>query len=241
MVDGLSMIRPNAGFRAGSLPEPILATRSYPSFVPMLFRLVLCALALVAGVSTAHAEDTQASLKRFADGVQTLSAEFSQTQSDEEGRVTLISSGRMWLARPGRFRWDYQKPYLQQMICDGRKIWLYDPDLSQVSVRPAEQTLGGTPAALLSQKSLLADAFQLQDGGMEDGAHIVRLLPKSADSDFKSIELWLKAGVPQRMRFHDQLGSKTDIRFSAIQVNARLGEELFRFTPPKGTEVVEGQ
>ncbi|MGH8432002.1 MAG: outer membrane lipoprotein chaperone LolA, partial [Solimonas sp.] len=150
---------------------------------------------LVAAV--AQADDPQAALKRFADGVQTLSADFDQVQTDEDGRVTGSSSGRMSLSRPGRFRWAYDKPYTQLMVCDGRKIWLYDPDLAQVTVRPAEQALNGTPAALLSQRALLSDAFTLQDGGSEGGARIVKLLPRSADSDFKSIELWLAAGVPQ--------------------------------------------
>lgn len=207
----------------------------------MNVRFALVALALLLAMPAARAEDPQVALKRFVDAVQTLSAEFTQVQTDEHGQVTGNSSGHMWLARPGRFRWDYKQPYAQQMICDGRRIWLYDPDLSQVTVRPAEQTLGGTPAALLSQKALLSDAFTLQDAGSEAGASIVRLVPKAADGDFKSIELWLKNGVPQRMRFHDQLGSRTDVRFSAIQVNDRLDEARFRFTPPKGTEVVEGQ
>jgi len=205
----------------------------------MKFRAVFFALAMLS-LSPAHAEDPQAALKRFVDGVQTLSADFAQVQTDEDGKQTGSSSGTMALARPGRFRWTYQKPYDQLMVCDGRKIWLYDADLAQVTVRPAEQALSGTPAALLSQKALLSEAFTLQDGGSEGKAQIVKLLPKSVESDFKSIELWLIAGVPQRMRFHDQLGGRTDIRFSGIKSNPRLDEAQFRFTPPKGVEVVEG-
>lgn len=190
--------------------------------------------------ASAHAEDPQATLRRFVDGVQTLSADFTQVQSDEGGKVTGSSSGKLALSRPGRFRWSYEKPYSQLMVCDGKKIWLYDPDLAQVTVRSAEQALNGTPAALLSQKAMLSEAYTLQDGGSEAGASIVRLLPKSADGDFRSIELWLAAGVPQRMRFHDQLGGRTDIRFSAIKSNPKLDEAQFRFTPPKGVEVVDG-
>ncbi|HSW13088.1 MAG TPA: outer membrane lipoprotein chaperone LolA [Solimonas sp.] len=205
----------------------------------MKLRAVLLALALLSAPA-AQAEDPQATLKRFVDGVQTLSADFAQLQTDEDGKLTGSSSGTMALSRPGRFRWTYEKPYSQLMVCDGRKIWLYDPDLAQVTVRSAEQALSGTPAALLSQKALLSDAFTLKDGGREGGAQIVKLLPKSQDGDFKSIELWLAAGVPQRMRFHDQLGGSTDIRFSAIKSNLRLDDTQFRFTPPKGVEVVEG-
>lgn len=205
----------------------------------MKFRGFLCASALLF-TSATWAEDPKLALKRFVDGVQTLSAEFAQVQTDEDGKLTGSSSGKMTLSRPGRFRWTYEKPYEQLMVCDGRKIWLYDPDLAQVTVRSADQALTGTPAALLSQKALLSDAFTLQDGGSENGASVVKLLPKSADSDFKSIELWLAAGVPQRMRFHDQLGGSTDIRFSGIKTNPRLDDGQFRFVPPKGVEVVEG-
>lgn len=196
---------------------------------------------LLAGWSfSASAEDPQQTLKRFADNVQTLSAQFSQVQTDEDGRQVATSSGRMWLSRPGRFRWNYEQPYVQQMVCDGQKIWLYDPDLAQVTVRSAEQALQGTPAALLSQQALLSDAFVLADGGREGEANVVRLVPRSGDSDFKSIELWLVNGTPQRMRFHDQLGGLTDIRFSEIRQNAKLDAALFRFAPPKGVEVVDG-
>ncbi|PPE73009.1 outer membrane lipoprotein carrier protein LolA [Solimonas fluminis] len=205
----------------------------------MKLRLFAALLGL-ASILPAHAEDPQTTLRKFVDGVQTLTADFSQVQSDEAGKVTGTSSGKIALSRPGKFRWTYEKPYAQLMVCDGKKIYLYDPDLAQVTVRSAEQALSGTPAALLSQKALLGDAYTLQDGGSENGASIVRLLPKSQDGDFKSIELWLSNGVPQRMRFHDQLGGKTDIRFTAIKTNPKIDAAQFSFTPPKGAEVVDG-
>ncbi|AXQ29148.1 outer membrane lipoprotein carrier protein LolA [Solimonas sp. K1W22B-7] len=205
----------------------------------MKLRLFAALLGLAA-VLPAHAEDPQATLRKFVDGVQTLTADFSQVQSDEGGKVTGTSSGKLSLSRPGKFRWTYEKPYSQLMVCDGKKIWLYDPDLAQVTVRSAEQALNGTPAALLSQKALLSEAYTLQDGGKDNGASIVRLLPKSADGDFKSIELWLANGVPQRMRFHDQLGGRTDIRFTGIKTNNKVDADQFRFTAPKGVEVVDG-
>jgi outer membrane lipoprotein carrier protein len=112
--------------------------------------LLLCSLFS----SAVSAAEPRAALQRFLDGVQTLQAEFTQTQSDEQGQVTQTSGGRMWLARgergaQGRFRWDYQTPYAQQIVCDGERIWLYDPDLAQVTVRPAREALSGTPAAAL--------------------------------------------------------------------------------------------
>lgn len=201
----------------------------------------LPALALLAVALSPPAQaDARAELQRFIDGVQVLEARFEQKQTDEDGAVTATSSGTMAIARPGRFRWDYQAPYAQLMVCDGRKIWLYDPDLAQVTVRPAAEALAGTPAALLSQGGALAESFTLEDAGRDGEASVVRLTPKSADSDFRAIELSLRAGVPQRMTFFDQLGGTTEIRFSELRSGGRVDESRFRFVSPPGVEVVDG-
>lgn len=188
------------------------------------------------GLAQASPQDE---LKKFVDGVQTLSADFKQVQSDERGKVLTTSTGHMWLSRPGRFRWSYETPYQQLMVCDGKKLWMYDPDLSQVTIRPAGEALLGTPAALLSQRTTLSDQFALEDGGNDGKVQVVRLKPKSGDSDFKAIELTLKNGVPQRMKFLDQLGGSSAITFSKVESGSKPDEALFTFTVPKGTEVIE--
>lgn len=199
--------------------------------------LLFCAVA-----APAHAGPADDALKRFVDGVQTLSAHFEQVQVDEHGEILGKRSGQFDLARPGRFRWNYDEPYEQLMVCDGEKIWNYEPDLAQVTVRPAEQVLKGTPASLLAQKRQLGEAFAVESGGQQDGLDIVRLKPKGAEaqaSDFQSIELRLdRGGVPVRMKFFDALGGSTEVRFSAVKTGVKLDPALFRFTPPKGTEVV---
>ena len=149
------------------------------------------------------------------------------------------SAGEMILSRPGRFRWSYTQPYEQLIVCDGQKIWLYDPDLSQVSVRPAAEALSGTPAALLAQKSTLTDQFSIEELGQRQGSEGVRLRPLSADGDFEAIELWLSRGAPDRMVFLDRIGNRTEVGFSQIQVNGKVDEAQLRFKPPKGVEVVE--
>lgn len=203
--------------------------------------LLLCTLGagLLAGpAAAASAEDE---LKRFFDGVQSLSANFTQKQTDESGEVLSSTSGRMWLSRPGRFRWSYETPYEQLMVCDGEKIWMYDKDLAQVTVRPAAQALVGTPAALLSQQSSLLDEFSLEDLGVQGKDHVMRLKPKSADSDFKAIELTLQNGTPQRMKFLDQLGGTTEVLFTQVQGNVKIDPALLRFSPPEGAEVIEAE
>jgi outer membrane lipoprotein carrier protein len=193
---------------------------------------------LLLACGTAAASPETDALQKFVDTVQTLSARFEQVQKDEHGRVLQASSGRVWLSRPGRFRWSYEKPYTQLMVCDGRQLWQYDPDLKQALVRPAGATLQGTPAQLLTDRAALAQHFTVEGAGSEGGAQRLRLLPKAADSDFKSVELWLKDGVPVRMRFHDPLGGTSEVTFAGISTNTHLDSGLFGFTPPKGTEVV---
>ena len=205
---------------------------------------ILAVVAVMLGLSatataTASAQEAQAALERFVGGVQTLSAQFTQVQTDEQGKVLASSAGSMLLSRPGKFRWTYTTPYQQLIVCDGAKVWLYDEDLSQVTVRPAGDALRGTPAELLSQRVLLGETFEISDGGSQGKLRIVRLKPKQADSDFKSIELSLDGGTPVRMKFHDQLGGITDVAFNQVRLNPLLDAAQFRFTPPQGVEVVE--
>jgi outer membrane lipoprotein carrier protein len=193
----------------------------------------------------AWADTAQDALKRFTDGVQTFEAHFEQVQTTEKGQVSGRSSGHFWLERPGasggagKFRWAYEKPYQQATVCDGAKLWGYDPDLNQVTVREAKAALAGTPAELLSQKTALNTAFTVKDAGSEGDTRLVTLTPKSKDSDFKSIELTLdRNGAPLRMRFADQIGGRSEVSFSDVRTNQKIDTAQFQFTPPKGAEIV---
>ena len=153
----------------------------------MLRRLLVATLLALA--TTAQAETPEAALSRFLDGVQTFEAGFTQVQTDEKGRAEAPSVGQMALARPGRFRWEYQAPNTQLIVTDGSTLWLYDEDLKQVTVRPAAEALAGTPAALLSQKKTLTEAFTLSDDGSSGEIRKLKLTPKAAESDFKDVSL----------------------------------------------------
>ncbi|WP_420465348.1 outer membrane lipoprotein chaperone LolA [Panacagrimonas sp.] len=188
---------------------------------------------------TAHAASAEDELRQFVENVNTLSGRFVQTQTDEHGEIVSSGAGTVAISKPGRFRWAYEKPYVQLMVCDGERIWAYDPDLAQVTVRPAGEALAGTPAELLSQKARLSDTFRIEDRGMERDLRRVHLQPRAEDSEFQSIELWLRDGVPQRLRFTDPLGGASDVELRDLEVNPKLDAARFVFEVPAGTEVVE--
>ena len=204
-----------------------------------LLALFSLALMMVAAHAAESGDAARASLARFLDGVQTFEAGFTQVQTDDRGHQDVSSVGQMALSRPGKFRWEYQQPNKQLIVTDGSTLWLYDEDIKQVTIRSAAEGLQGTPAALLSQKKTLTDAFSVSDDGKDGEITKLRLVPKGKDSDFRDISLWLNAaGAPVRMIFRDQLGGSTDISFSGIKTNGRLNGRQFSFSAPKGVEVI---
>lgn len=205
----------------------------------MLRQAIVLLLSFSAPSVALAAESAQAALNRFLDRVQTLEARFSQVQTDDQGRADAPTTGRMALSRPGRFFWEYLGTDRQVIVTDGKTLWLYDQGLQQVTERPAEAGLQGTPAALLSQRKALTDAFNLSDDGEQAGIRKLRLVPKKAEGDYQDISLWLNPqGAPVRMVFRDQLGGSTEIAFSDLKTNAPIADARFQFVAPKGVEVI---
>lgn len=201
----------------------------------MIRTFVVALLSFVAGAPSASAADA---LQRFVDEVRTFTAHFEQIQYDEDGVELGRRSGRFALARPGRFDWHYEQPYEQRMVCDGERIWNYEPDLAQVTVRTAGDILRDTPVALLAEGANLTERFEVEPIG-EGKDSGLRLRPKTDDADFRQIELWLESsGMPTRMRLHDPLGGISEIRFSDVARNPKIDADVFRFRPPAGVEVV---
>jgi outer membrane lipoprotein carrier protein len=186
---------------------------------------------------TAHAGAVD-QLKIFVDGTRSARADFSQTVSGKSGRKPQVSSGRMMFARPGKFRWVYEKPYPQLLVGDGRKLWVYDPELRQVSVKAIGQALGSSPAALLAGDNALEKNFLLADGGSGDGLDWVEARPKNPDGGFERMRIGLAGNDLRAMEIVDNFGQTTLIRFSALERNPQLSPDLFKFVPPKGADVV---
>ncbi|MDH4285135.1 MAG: outer membrane lipoprotein chaperone LolA [Gallionellaceae bacterium] len=178
-------------------------------------------------------------LRYFINASQSGQANFTQTVQDKKGKKIQSASGTMQFVRPGKFRWEYQKPYEQIIVGDGAKFWMYDVDLNQVTVKKLDAALGSSPAALLSGNNEIERSFELRDSGTRDGLDWLDANAKTADTGFNKITMAFNAqGELVIMELRDAFGLKTELRFSNMQLNPKLPPHLFRFVPPKGADVL---
>ena len=196
---------------------------------------IACVLALYAATAAASGLDQ---LHAFLEGTKSAQGAFRQVVVNRDGRATQTTSGTFAFARPGKFRWTYDKPFDQLIVADGEKVWVYDRDLNQVIVRKLDAALGATPAALLAGDNALENNFALVAAGAENGVEYVDATPKAPDSQFKRIRLGFTDNLPRRMVLSDAFGQTTELTFSDVKRNPALAPETFRFTPPKGADVV---
>ncbi|HQR23759.1 MAG TPA: outer membrane lipoprotein chaperone LolA [Steroidobacteraceae bacterium] len=199
----------------------------------------LCAGVLACVVLPAAADDSIERVEAWMRSVKTLSADFVQVVRGRGGEITNRASGTLALSRPDRFRWDYQTPNVQVIVADGRKLWLYDADLEQVTVRPLQAGLGSTPAMLLSGAGAVGDSFTAGPVERDGEWTWCRLVPKDRSSDFEGVGLGFDThGVLVAMQLKDKLGQSTELVFSRVKVNSKLDGGLFVFVPPKGADVI---
>ena len=177
-------------------------------------------------------------LHEFLKSTRTLKADFAQAVIGKSGRKPQQSSGVVAISRPGKLRWEIQKPYPQLIVGDGEKIWIHDPELQQVTVRKAGQAIGGSPAALLAGSNDLEKNFTLKESGESEGLAWVEAIPKASDSGFESVRLGFSGSDLKAMELHDSFGQTTLIRFSKLERNPALAAGIFKFTPPAGVDVV---
>ena len=202
----------------------------------MLKRAIAILLCLTAFEAHAGAVDQ---LKAFISGTRSAQAEFTQTVLDRNGRAMQSASGTMQFVRPGKFRWEYRKPYEQLIVGDGEKFWLYDADLQQVTVRKLDAALGSSPAALLSGNNEIERDFTLEDAGAKDGLQWLNAKPKNSETNFSAIRMGFNAQSELvAMELNDAFGNITVLRFSRLQRNPQLAPSLFKFTPPPGADVL---
>ena len=179
------------------------------------------------------------SLKSFIQNARTVRAEFSQTVLDKNTRVVQRGSGVMQFERPGKFRWVYEKPYEQLIVGDGARIWFYDHDLNQVTVRKLDAAIGSSPAALLAGSGNIEADFDLEEIGLQGDTEWLEARPKAKESTFEWVRLgFSRKGIVQAMELHDHFGQTTVLAFAGLEQNSRLAPELFKFNPPPGADVI---
>ncbi|HUL94978.1 MAG TPA: outer membrane lipoprotein chaperone LolA [Usitatibacter sp.] len=175
----------------------------------------------------------------FNGATKSATARFEQQVFDRAGKVVERASGTFAFARPGKFRWTYEKPNKQILVADGARLWIYDPDLNQVSVKHIDNAISSTPAALLAGRQDITALFTLRDAGAADGLEWVEAAPKSRDTGFDRVRLGLADKKLAAMELYDQLGGHTLLRFTELKANAHVAADTFRFSPPDGADVIE--
>ncbi len=179
-------------------------------------------------------------LEYFLDDLHTLYAQFEQVIYDDNGELLEKSQGLMYVQRPNRFRWVYQQPYDQLIVADGKKVWIYDNDLEQVTVKNLDNALGKTPAFLLSRQKALEEDFFINDlPSYRRGVTRLELIPKDAQAQFDSMRLNLQGKTLLNLELVDNLGQTTNILFHKVKRNHKLNYKLFIFTPPAGVDIIE--
>ncbi|MCH9674780.1 MAG: outer membrane lipoprotein chaperone LolA [Gammaproteobacteria bacterium] len=202
----------------------------------MRMLLLIASLACAFG---AQAQTARAQLEQFLRDTGTLRAQFEQKVFDDQLREISRSGGTMAVRRPGKFRWDYRGDTLQTIVADGVKVWIYDPELEQVTVRPLDVALGNTPALLLTGVRPLGETFEVREYGRQGTQDWVELKPKGDDATFVSVRVGMDGGQIQVMEMVDNFGQLTELRFSQFEANPPLDGSVFEFKPPKGVDVIE--
>jgi outer membrane lipoprotein carrier protein len=198
---------------------------------------ILLCLALVSFAANA-ADSARARLDAFAKGITSISADFIQQVFDPNGSAGKGSSGTLALKAPRQFRWNVVKPYQQLIVADGEKVWVYDPDLEQVTVRAQGTEEAHSPLTVLTDLSQLDRDFSTNEQGTRDGLTWLRLKSKDKEPQFAWCDLGFDASGLARMDFEDSLGNRTTITFSHWQRNPKLPDGTFHFVPPKGVDVI---
>jgi outer membrane lipoprotein carrier protein len=204
--------------------------------------LAACAMALPV---LAHASALD-QFKSFVATTKAAKGEFTQRLVKTDGganngtvKVSNPSTGTFQFARPGKFIWIYQKPYEQLLQADGEKLYIYDKDLNQVTIKKLGNALGSSPAAILFGSNDLEKNFTLKEAGTKDGMEWLQATPKTKDTTFDQIGIGLRNGVPAAMELRDSFGQVSLLSFTKFEKNPALTANQFKFTVPKGADVFQ--
>ena len=205
-----------------------------------LHRVTLLAglLLIPATGSQATPPDTLATVRAFFAGLDSLTADFHQEVTDSNGQQQQVSDGKVWILKPGRFRWNYETPYQREIVADGERLWSYDADLAQATVQTMDAVLGATPAMLLGGSEPIDKVFRLEALPVSGDTLHARLIPRADDSNVTEIHVYFNKAVLARIDAMDSFGNQTMFVFTHVVRNAGVDAGRFRFVPPPGTDVI---
>ncbi len=211
----------------------------------MLRQLLRHGLLVILLTTTNHSHASEQLLNRFFQQVDSMQASFEQQVVDESGMTLEQSSGIFYLSRPGKFRWNYNDPYSdsnalgQQIIADGESIYMYDPDLEQVTQRSMRDALSQVPSLLLVQSGgQIKNHFDISDFGVTDGLSWVSLKPKAEDASYQQLMIGFSGNELRSIVLLDGLGNETRLKLLRVENNANLSSRLFDFDAPDGVDVL---
>jgi outer membrane lipoprotein carrier protein len=186
-------------------------------------------------------EQGLATLEAFLDQVQSLTADFKQELWNADQQLLQTETGSLSLKRPNRFRWTYVEPTELVVAADGTQLWIYDVELAQVTVAPFDDSVGASPAMLLSGGRNVREEFEVVQTYAADSLDWVKLVPRAGGSDFTSVLIGFSGAAPRRLELVDGLNQVTRIELDELDVNPALPDELFELDVPAGVDVIGGE
>lgn len=202
--------------------------------VPLCFALACAVQAQPAGGYPSARDQLQA----FSEGLERLGSEFTQTVTGPDGELLERGDGFFYLQRPDLFHWRFEGEFPELIVADGRRLWLYDESLEQVTVKAQPELTADSPLLLLTDPGALDEQFVVTELGPVEGSLLLELRARDPDAGFERVILALRNGTPASMVLEDAFGLRTEIRFKNVVANPELDAALFRFTPPPGVDVV---
>ena len=202
----------------------------------MIRRYLLLLLSLLLPLPVWAAQPAQ--VQRYFQDLKSLRADFIQRVFDERSQIVQSSSGQMLMQKPGKFRWNYRTPAEQVIVADGDRLWAYDVDLAQVTVRKLDKALSATPLALLSGAAPIEDTFTVGEARNRDGLAWYELTPKQSQPEFRLLRVAFKAELLVSLELEDGFGQRTRLDFQKLERNPALDPALLKFAPPPGVDVV---
>jgi len=204
------------------------------NFYPYYCVLTIVGLLACSGAGAASIETLKSFLQQTSSG----RARFAQIVVDKNMKQLQQATGVLEFARPGKFRWEYDKPYEQTIVSDGNKLWIYDKDLNQVTVRRLDEAIGSSPAALLFGNNEIEKNYNLTNLGNQENLDWIEAVPKAKENAFERLRLGFSVNGLEAMELHDQFGQTTVIKFTALERNPEFPPDTFKFVLPKGADVI---